>query len=151
MTSLILPPKGYPQGPRKRSTYCTILTDVARAAADAETAVDLFGQLLSGNSSSGFAKFDAHVGETGCHIRATMFREVFTSHKNLSRSAAASTLPTWVSTAKEQYHAIRRNAETICLQLTKHRVDPRDFGIKAKSDVPESFIRAVSGDNPTGK
>ncbi|KAM3537329.1 hypothetical protein ARSEF1564_009749 [Beauveria bassiana] len=76
-----------------------------------------------------------------------MLREVFVSQKNPG-SAAANALPTWISKAKEQYRAIRSNAETICLHLTKHRVDPRDFGIKAKSDVPESFIRAVSGAHP---
>ncbi|KAM3524189.1 hypothetical protein MY4038_007865 [Beauveria bassiana] len=76
-----------------------------------------------------------------------MLREVFVSQKNPG-SAAANALPTWISTAKEQYRAMRSNAETICLHLTKHRLDPRDFGIKAKSDVPESFIRAVSGAHP---
>lgn len=51
MTSFVLPPRHSTTGPRKRSAYCSILTHVVRAAADAHEALELFGALVRGETA----------------------------------------------------------------------------------------------------
>ena len=141
MTTLILPPKDVSRGPRKCNTYCSLLTDIVRATADAEDALETFSLLLLGKCHLGFAKFDAHVGETGCHLRASMLREVFFfCKKDMASSNSAELLPAWIIKTKGHFGALRKGAEQACLQLSKHGIDPREIGFGRKRDTPEHII-----------
>jgi len=146
MTTFILPTSDRARGPRKRGTYCTILADIVRAADDATDALTIFGSLLQGNSLHGFSHFDAHVGETGCHLRATMLVEIFVVCRNyVSKPQSSNTLPDWIVTTTRRLSTIRENAEQLCTDLTKHRKDPRTFGLGLKRDAPDHIVHILSG------
>lgn len=159
MTSYLLPTTATLAGPRRKGAYCTILTDIIRASSDAHCALDTFSSLLLGDSSSGFAKFDAHVGETGCHLRATMLRDVFFSCRGrMSESGGGggqvttrnektggALLPDWIVATMRDLCSVRKNAEELCSQLTKNRVDPRRFGLSRREETPQHIIQVLSG------
>ncbi|KAH8697069.1 hypothetical protein BGW36DRAFT_461113 [Talaromyces proteolyticus] len=144
MTTFLFPPGENAAAPRKRSGYCTVLTDIIRAAVDAKSALDIVANLLRGDDQYGFSKFDAHVGETGCHLRATMLAEAFRACKSsLSKSTSTDSVPKWIDITITNLAALRKNAEQLCLDLTKNRKDPRDVGLGFKQDTPEQIIRIL--------
>ncbi|ODA76793.1 hypothetical protein RJ55_07308 [Drechmeria coniospora] len=146
MTTLILPAALASPALRKRRAYCTVLTDVVRAAADAQDALDTFAGLLLEDRMSRFTKFDAHVGEAGCHLRATMLRELFLSCKaEMAASPAPSSLPPWMAEANARLSTLRRAAEDMCSRLSRHRADPRDLGLGLKHDTTEHMVRVLAG------
>lgn len=139
MTTLILPPETLPTGSRKRGSYGSVLTHIVRASFDAEEATRLFASLLLEADHSGFARFDAHVGDTACHIRASLLREVYNSCKKTSAEGFAS----WFITAAVQFRRIRKAAEKICFRLTQHRLNPEVVGLDSKRDTPVNIMNAL--------
>ncbi|KAK8040203.1 hypothetical protein PG993_008614 [Apiospora rasikravindrae] len=59
---------------RRKDEYHVLSTDIVRARIDAVDALTLFHNLIAGadrgDEAPGYMSFDAHVGETGCHLRA---------------------------------------------------------------------------------
>jgi hypothetical protein len=139
MTTLILPPELLPTGSRVRGSYGSVLAHVVRASFDAEEAVRLFASLLIEADHSGFARFDAHVGDTACHIRAGLLREVYNSCKKANAEGLAS----WFRTAALQFRHIRKAAKKICFRLTQDRLNPEVVGLGSKQDTPVNIMKAL--------
>ena len=139
MTTFILPAEPLPAGTRKRGSYGSVLTHIIRASSDAEDAARLFASLLLDARPWGFARFDAHVGDTACHIRASLVREVYTVCKRHDAAGYAS----WLEAAAARFERIRKAAQTTCLQLTRHRVNPAILGLSAKFDTLGNIIKAL--------
>ncbi|UNI16509.1 hypothetical protein JDV02_002938 [Purpureocillium takamizusanense] len=154
MTSFILPPRHSPNttGSRKRSAYCSILTHLVRAAADAHEALDLFGALVRGEASHGMASFDPHVGESACHLRATMMWEVHRAWRRqclvITAAAANSTAAPldWVDAAAAHFDLLRRNAEIMCAKLSIDRVSPGVVGLGHREDSPGNPRESYRGE-----
>jgi hypothetical protein len=139
MTTIILPTDILSTEPRKRGSYGSLLTHIVRASLDAEEAVHIFASLLLGTHQSGFSKFDAHVGDTACHIRASLVRELYMSCKKEDAEGYASLL----SAMAVHFRRIRKAAETTCFQLTQHRANPVVVGFSAKQDTLDNIINAL--------
>ncbi|CAI7676488.1 unnamed protein product [Penicillium manginii] len=139
MTTIILPTDILSTEPRKRGSYGSLLTHIVRASLDAEEAVHIFASLLLGTHQSGFSKFDAHVGDTACHIRASLVRELYMSCKKEDAEGYASLL----SAMAVHFRRIRKAAEITCFQLTQHRANPVVVGFSAKQDTLDNIINAL--------
>ncbi|OAQ90478.1 hypothetical protein VFPFJ_04638 [Purpureocillium lilacinum] len=147
MTSFILPPRHSTTGPRKRSAYCSILTHVVRAAADAHEALELFGALVRGETAHGLSSFDPHVGESACHLRATMMWEVYRacSRENQMVSADGSArLVDGVDAAAAHFALLRKSAELACAKLSIGRASPGVVGLGNRDDTPENIVRIAA-------
>jgi hypothetical protein len=76
---------------------------LVRGALDAIEALELFRGLLLGTNndpqSVGFMAFDAHGGDTACHLRAGMLLEVFSVHRQLVLNQTIGTpmIPLWIN------------------------------------------------------
>lgn len=143
MTTFLLPTGPNAAGPRKRSLYCTVLADIIRAATDAEDALQTAANLLNGDCKGYFSKYDAHVGETGCHIRATMLIVAFQAMKSDALEIEGQPVPNWICDAISQLSTIRTNAERVCLELTKNRKNPALMKLDPKRDYPERIVSVI--------
>lgn len=143
MTTLVLPPGGREKSVRTRSSYCAVLTHVARAAFDAEEALELFASLLEQRRPSGFSRFDGHIGDTACHLRATMLAEVYRYCKDKGSAEFIELVDRLLETAAH-FRLMALAAQETCFQFTKERLDPRAIGLSPKRETTENIIKALS-------
>ncbi|KAJ3494436.1 hypothetical protein NLG97_g4081 [Lecanicillium saksenae] len=145
MTTFLLPAVASQAGPRKRTLYCVVLADIIRAAADAKDALETAEDLLLDRDGRHYSKYDAHVGETGCHIRATMLIVAFDQMRNTAIEATNQPVPSWLRDAISQLSVIRANAELLCSELTKNHKDPVAINLGSKRDYPEQIVTRLLG------
>lgn len=137
-----------------RLLYAQLLTDVARSASDAIDALELFRTLLLGADSHpdslGFMAFDAHGGDTACHLRAGMLLEVFSAHRQMIVNSATGKpkIPVWIDRHVELLKNTTQRAKELCAALTKDRVHPTKLGIGAKEDTAEHILGVLGWEEP---
>ncbi|KAK8093322.1 hypothetical protein PG997_000007 [Apiospora hydei] len=70
---------------RRKDDYHVLCADIVRTGSDAIDAFSIFHNLVvgadQGDDAPGYMAFDAHVGETGCHLRAGMFLDLFSIYR----------------------------------------------------------------------
>lgn len=149
MTDLLFPAFEPRLRSQRKPLYAALLTDIARAASDAFDALSSFRGLLHGSppetGSPGLMAFDAHVGDTGCHLRAGMFLEAYTLHRNMAVSSRTGEplTPTWIEENLRRLEKTRQTAQNICAALTKDSVRPQTVGLSGKDLPVPKALRAV--------
>ncbi|GAD99166.1 predicted protein [Paecilomyces variotii No. 5] len=138
----------------KRLLYPAFLTDLVRGASDAIEALELFRGLLletnHGPQSMGFMAFDAHGGDTACHLRAGMLLEVFSVHRQLILDQTVGTprIPLWINKNIQSLEGTRERARKLCAALTYDRVHPTKLGLGAKDDTSEHILSVLGWKEP---
>lgn len=131
MADLLFPTLHQRLKSQPKALYAAVLTDVARAASDSIEALTSFRGLLfrsPNGTSPGLMAFDAHVGDTGCHLRAGMFLEVYCLHSNASPSE-------WIDQTIHRLRKTQEKAQQICAALTQQSARPQSVGLSGK-DLP---------------
>lgn len=138
----------------KRLLYPAFLTDLVRGASDAIEALELFRGLLletnNGPQSVGFMAFDAHGGDTGCHLRAGMLLEAFSVHRQLVRNQTVGTpmIPLWINKNIQSLVETRERAKKVCTALTYDRIHPTKLGLGAKEDTSKHILDILEWKEP---
>ncbi|KAJ9359941.1 hypothetical protein DTO027B9_1493 [Paecilomyces variotii] len=138
----------------RRLLYPAFLTDLVRGASDAIEALELFRGLLLGTNngpqSVGFMAFDAHGGDTACHLRAGMLLEVFSVHRQLILDQTVGTprIPLWINKYIQSLEETRERAKKLCAALTYDRVHPTRLGLGAKEDTSEHILGVLGWTEP---
>ena len=118
----------------KRQQYATVLLKLIRCASDAIDALSAFNDLLHDNvpitGSNAMISFDAHVGDMGCHLRASMICDLFRHHRGLSVDGIRS--PLWISTYTARLVQARECAISLCKEITVDCKCPTKVGLGAK-------------------
>lgn len=128
------------------------MSDVARASADAADALRLFADLVPGSAegqdSVGFMAFDAHVGDTGCQLRAGMMQDVFLLYRQIFRLAPDTWEPIneWIEDTAAKLRAVHFNAKNACMKLVRDKVHPNKLGLGTTEDIPENMLRVLGWD-----
>lgn len=138
MADLLFPTLHQRLKSQPKALYAAVLTDVARAASDGIEALASFRALLldsPNGTSSGLMAFDAHVGDTGCHLRAGMFLEVYRLHRNASSE--------WIDQTVHRLQKTQEKALQICAALTQHNARPQSVGLGGKDLPLPKLFRAV--------
>lgn len=139
MADLLFPTLHQRLKSQPKALYAAVLTDVARAAFDGIEALTGFRALLldspNGTPSPGLMAFDAHVGDTGCHLRAGMFLEVYRLHRNVS--------PAWIDRTIHRLRRTQEKAQQICAALTQQSARPQSVGLSGKDLPLPKLFRAV--------
>lgn len=131
MADLLFPTLHQRLKSQPKALYAAVLTDVARAASDSIEALTSFRGLLfrsPNGTPPGLMAFDAHVGDTGCHLRAGMFLEVYRLHSNASSSE-------WIDQTIHRLRKTQEKAQQICAALTQQSARPQSVGLSGK-DLP---------------
>lgn len=139
MADLLFPTLHQRLKSQPKALYAAVLTDVARAAFDSIEALKSFRALLldspNGTSSPGLMAFDAHVGDTGCHLRAGMFLEIYRLHRNVSSA--------WIDQTIHRLRKTQEKAQQICAALTQQSARPQSVGLSGKDLPLPKLFRAV--------
>ena len=121
-----------------RKQYPGLLKDIVRDCTDIINALRCFGTLVSseyGLAEDGFKMFDAHGGDTACHVRASMLLEIYQHYSQQAKISGKGFLEeVEVNGILTQLYAVRENAQNICAKLTKEKRQPQELGLEAKRD-----------------
>lgn len=149
MTDLIFPAFEPRLSNQRKPLYAALLTDVARSASDSIEALKTFRGILY-NSESGpkhgtLMAFDAHVGDTACHLRAGMLLEIYSLHRVMAKHPLTGEMmaPIWIDEAIQRLIITRDKAQKVCLALTRDRAPPRTLGLGCKDLSISKALGAV--------
>ncbi|KAL4887212.1 hypothetical protein BJY04DRAFT_212260 [Aspergillus karnatakaensis] len=132
---------------QRRKHYPLFLSDVARDCSDAVESLSQFADLMSGrgdieNSPVGYRAYDAHVGETACHIRAGMLMELYGVYQQSANEKLY--LTKYIACLQQT----QENAQNLCFQLTSNNACPTKFGLGSKLEGTDTFVAALGWIEP---
>ncbi len=139
---------------KRKDDYPPLLADIVRGATDSIHALNLFRELVVGHgnapSTPGFMAFDAHVGETGCHLRAGMVNDIFSTYRRIFQSHANAwkTVEIWLDETIARLEGVTTQARTACARLTKDKVKPSQLGINPKQETPRKILLLLGWSEP---
>ena len=156
MATIVFPPFPEKRSVYKRWAYASILKDIVRGCSDSIDALTLFRELLRGEDESsdslGFMAFDAHVGDTACHIRASMIKEIFSVYQRRKPDPRTMDMKSldWIDCYLERLERLQCSAKDACVRLTRKRQLPDALGFGEKNDSVEGILRALGWKECTG-
>ncbi len=139
---------------KRKDDYPPLLADIVRGATDSIQALNLFRELVVGHGNSpstpGFMAFDAHVGETGCHLRAGMVNDIFSTYRRIFRTNANAwkTVEIWLDETIIRLEGVITQARTACARLTKDKVKPSQLGLNPKQETPRKILLLLGWPEP---
>ncbi|KAK7949414.1 uncharacterized protein PG986_010300 [Apiospora aurea] len=149
MAHLLFPAgEGITKG-RRKDEYHVLCADIVRAGSDAIDALSLFHHLVvgadQGDDAPGYMAFDAHVGETGCHLRAGMFLDLFSIYRRHfdNNDAAWRVLRDCLEETQRRLRLVIDEAGQVCAKLTQANMKPTVLGLKPKQDTPERILEIL--------
>ncbi|KAK7428409.1 hypothetical protein QQZ08_005028 [Neonectria magnoliae] len=146
MSNFLFPANDSVDHAKRKYAYPALLGDIVRGSRDSIDALRLFQELLRGNetssSSIGFMAFDAHGGDTGCHLRAGMFLETFKVYRDmfLLDSDGWQDFERSVENLVQRLQEVSARAQEACARLTKEKVKPGKVGFHANQETPRNFL-----------
>ncbi|KAJ5407631.1 hypothetical protein N7509_001514 [Penicillium cosmopolitanum] len=149
MTDLLFPTFEARLKCQRKPQYAAFLTDLVRAASDGIEALCTFRAILYDSPSEpkdgSFLAFDAHVGDTGCHLRAGMLFEAYALHREISkhRLTGKALPPIWIDETIRRLETTRTKAQHICLALTRDGARPQTLGFGGKDLVIAKGLKAL--------
>lgn len=148
MTDLLFPTFEARLKCQRRAQYAAFLTDIVRAAGDGIEALSIFRSILyDGPSASNHTllAFDAHVGDTGCHLRAGMLFEAYNLHNSMAKDPLTGQPldPIWINETIGRLQKTQSKAQRVCLALTRDNARPQTLGFGGKELVITSGLRAL--------
>ncbi|KAH6853952.1 hypothetical protein B0I37DRAFT_401031 [Chaetomium sp. MPI-CAGE-AT-0009] len=154
MSHFLFPASDSVDKAKRKDDYPALLGDIVRGATDSIDALSLFRSLVTGHSNGsdtlGFTAFDAHVGETGCHLRAGMVNDLFTTYRCLFQSSpgAWQAVETWLNETIARLEAVVTQARAACVKLTKDKVKPSQLGFNQKQETPRKVLTQLGWSEP---
>lgn len=154
MAHFLFPASASADKAKRKDDYPALLADIVRGATDSIDALILFRSLVTGHSNGphtvGFMAFDAHVGETGCHLRAGMVNDLFTTYLCLHQSSPGTwqAVETWLDEIIARLEAVIAQARTACVKLTKDKVKPSVLGFNQKQETPRKVLVQLGWSEP---
>ncbi|KAL4903791.1 hypothetical protein BDW74DRAFT_179379 [Aspergillus multicolor] len=142
---------------QRRKHYPLFLSDVARDCSDAAESLSQFDDLISGRgnmdkSPVGYRVYDAHVGETACHIRAGMLLELYGFYQKTPCIGDSSVKrESYLNKYIALLQRTRENAQNLCFQLTMNNTCPTKFGLGSKLEGTDTFVAALGWIEPEMK
>lgn len=139
---------------KRKDDYVPLLADIVRGATDSIHALNLFRELVVGHGNSpntpGFLAFDAHVGETGCHLRAGMVNDIFSTYRRVFQSnpSAWKTVEVWLDETTANLARVVTQARTTCASLSKDKVKPTQLGLNPKQETPRKILLLLGWPQP---
>ncbi|KAK7413975.1 hypothetical protein QQX98_007158 [Neonectria punicea] len=146
MSNFLFPTNDSVDHAKRKYAYPALLGDIVRGSRDSIDALRLFQKLLRGNetssSSIGFMAFDAHGGDTGCHLRAGMFLETFKVYRDmfLLDSDGWQDFERSVENLAQRLQEVSARAQEACARLTKEKVKPGKIGFHANQETPRNLL-----------
>lgn len=127
----------------------SLLSDLICAASDAKDALKLFLSLYTDDhgdvSSPGYMAFDAHVGDTSCQLRASMFMMVW---NHLRNEVAGTLFRTKVSLLIQQLHDLIDAARSTCRRLTRGRETLQSVGLNKAGESRQTLLEKLGWMEP---
>ncbi|KAH6650546.1 hypothetical protein F5144DRAFT_556487 [Chaetomium tenue] len=154
MAHFLFPASASADKAKRKDDYPALLADIVRGATDSIDALILFRSLVTGHSNGsdtlGFMAFDAHVGETGCHLRAGMVNDLFTTYRCLLQSSpgAWQAVESWLDQTIARLEAVITQARAACVRLTKDKVKPSLLGFNQKQETPRKVLVQLGWSEP---
>jgi hypothetical protein len=154
MAHFLFPASASVNKAKRKDDYPALLADIVRGATDSIDALVLFRSLVTGHSNGpdtlGFMAFDAHVGETGCHLRAGMVNDLFTTYRCLFQSSpgAWQVVETWLDETIARLEAVITQSRAACVKLTKDKVKPSVLGFNQKQETPRKVLVELGWSEP---
>ena len=128
----------------------SLLSDLVCAASDAKDALRLFLSLNTDDhgdvSSAGYMAFDAHVGDTSCQLRASMFMMVW---HHLRNEVAGTLFRTKVSLLIQQLEDLIEAARSTCRRLTRGRETFQSVGLSKAGESRQTLLEKLGWMEPT--
>ncbi|KAF2669310.1 hypothetical protein BT63DRAFT_440002 [Microthyrium microscopicum] len=149
MSTFLFPPDGAKNGARRRVNYPVVLSDLLRGATDAIDALKLFLNLIGGDDndslSYGFGAFDAHGGDTNCHVRTGMLLETYTIYSSIVKrnSNQSKKLRIWIERIIKNLERVQAKSIVVCVKLTWEDMLPTEVNLGLKEDLPEQILRKL--------
>ncbi|KAF7562117.1 hypothetical protein G7046_g2024 [Stylonectria norvegica] len=146
MSNFLFPANDSVDHAKRKYTYPSLLGDLVRGSHDSMEALKLFRSLLRGDNDSGetpgFMAFDAHGGDTGCHLRAGMFLETFAIYRRMFHvdSERWQELDEFFDDLLGKLQDLSGSAQTACAKLTKDKVKPGKVGFHANQETPRNVL-----------
>lgn len=146
MANFLLPCSASADHPKKQSSYPTVLSDAIRSILDSIEALALFYQLVimrKPASRPGFIAFDAHGGDSGCHLRSSMILDAYAGYSEFELheperfQAFCASLARTIELLKD-LETRARNAHT---SLTGRGKQPEDVALRQKKDTPRNILK----------
>lgn len=148
MTNFLFPCSAAADNAKKHTNYPALLRDIIRSASDSIKALTLFDQYVIKRkpaSKTGLTAFDAHGGDSGCHLRASMIMDAYTGYAELAcreperLEEFCMSLATTIANLRE-LEASTRNMHA---QLTLARTKPENLGLNRQEDTPRNILRQL--------
>lgn len=146
MSNFIFPTSSSVDNAKRKYVYPSLLADLARGSDDSADALRLFRSLLRGEESSlhsvGFSAFDAHGGDTGCHLRAGMFLEAFATYRDMleNHPLAWQEFDAMLEQTIQKLETLGSSAKTACKKLTMEKLKPGKVGLHGNQEAPRSVL-----------
>lgn len=146
MTNFLFPCSAAADNAKKHTNYPALLRDIIRSASDSIKALTLFDQYVVKRkpaSKPGLTAFDAHGGDSGCHLRASMIMDAYTGYAEFACREPERLEEFCMSLAKtianlRQLEVSTRNMHA---QLTFAGTKPEDLGLDRQKDTPRNILR----------
>lgn len=138
---------------KRREDYPVLLADIVRGASDSVAALDLFRELVENvnprNDKPGFMAFDAHGGETGCHLRAGMFDEIFSNYQQIFRYEPEEwqSLRALLDDTTKRLELLIDQSKTAYIKITNF-VRPQTLGLGPMQDTPLNILSHLGWVDP---
>lgn len=148
MANFLLPCSESADNLKQKSSYPTVLGDIIRSISDAIAALTQFYQLVimrKPASRPGFIAFDAHGGDSGCHLRASMILDAYSGYSGLAFHESERFQAFCASLARtiEILKDLETRARNALTSLTGCGKQPEDVELRLKRDTPRNILRKL--------
>lgn len=146
MTNFLFPCSAAADNAKKHTNYPALLRDILRSASDSIKALTLFDQYVikrKSASKTGLTAFDAHGGDSGCHLRASMIMDAYTGYAELACQEPERLEEFCMSLAKTiaNLRELEVSTRNMHAQLTLARTKPENLGLNRQEDTPRNILR----------